>query len=612
MKSIKTLVGISLAVSLFAPSFSFAETSTGGQAFGNTPVVVSATGGTTTNVADLQAQLQALLKQVAALQAQIKAAQTGQGYCHYFEKNLRVGDQGDEVKNLQSALKKEGLDIPDNEVQNGQYGEGTAAAVSGFQQKYNSDILAPNGLKFGTGYTGASTRSRLNRIYSCGGTLLPVPSPALLHISGISPDSGPVGAQVTLKGYGFTATDNTVNFGSGAITGLSAQFPATDMSANSQSDLRVGYSIITFAVPDAISPACLSLNPPCAIMTKITAPDTYAVSVTNSNGTSNAVKFTVTGNGTTTGAPTISGVSGPTTLKVGKQGIWTVKASDPNNGTLSYSVLWGDEAQYAYGMNAPTASAVQQAATFTHAYNTAGTYSPKFTVSNSTGSAQTSLSVAVINQTSPVSYRNAYWQCYDGTESHSGDSTSCKTSETWQKYAQDFCANRCSSNSGTTKCGVNSFSVSNECGATITQPSISSLTPTSGQVGTSVYINGKGFTPTNNTVNFGSGAITGLPSATWISDSFTIGGSGTTNTGQTITFKVPDSLTPACYYSTPRCLIATMLTQPGVYAVSVTNANGTSDQTSFTVLAPGTADLSVQLNSMTAMLQGMLNWLRGR
>lgn len=58
-------------------------------------------------------------------------------------------------------------------------------------------------------------------------------------------------------------------------------------------------------------------------------------------------------------------------------------------------------------------------------------------------------------------FRSAYWQCYDGTESKSGDQTSCKPSEVWQSYAAEFCKGKCYKDNS--KCGVNSFSVGNEC-----------------------------------------------------------------------------------------------------------------------------------------------------
>lgn len=96
----------------------------------------------------------------------------------------------------------------------------------------------------------------------------------------------------------------------------------------------------------------------------------------------------------TTGGPTISGVSGPQTLNVGQQGTWTVTASDPSGGNLSYSVVWGDEGSAV--MSTGDKNNLQQTATFTHVYSQSGVYTPTFTVTNTTGqSAQASLDVNV-------------------------------------------------------------------------------------------------------------------------------------------------------------------------------------------------------------------------
>ncbi|MFH0832079.1 MAG: hypothetical protein V1886_04420, partial [archaeon] len=58
-------------------------------------------------------------------------------------------------------------------------------------------------------------------------------------------------------------------------------------------------------------------------------------------------------------------------------------------------------------------------------------------------------------------YMNAYWQCYDGYEEKSGGESSCKPSEVWQNYAKEACKNHCYADKS--KCGVNSFSIYNEC-----------------------------------------------------------------------------------------------------------------------------------------------------
>lgn len=97
--------------------------------------------------------------------------------------------------------------------------------------------------------------------------------------------------------------------------------------------------------------------------------------------------------------PTISSFSGPTTIAVNQTGTWTINASDPENGNLTYSITWGDE----YGP-LPMASmaaremAFVQMTTFTHSYASAGTYTVTIVVRDSAGKdAKTSSTVRVGN-----------------------------------------------------------------------------------------------------------------------------------------------------------------------------------------------------------------------
>ncbi|MBU2416701.1 hypothetical protein KKA89_01785, partial [Patescibacteria group bacterium] len=97
--------------------------------------------------------------------------------------------------------------------------------------------------------------------------------------------------------------------------------------------------------------------------------------------------------------PTISGVTGPVTLEVNQQGVWSVTASDPENGTMSYRVVWGDEVYTTSGdvSLSPPLIPVQQTTTFTHTYNTVGTYTPVFQVKDDQDEvAETSISVTVV------------------------------------------------------------------------------------------------------------------------------------------------------------------------------------------------------------------------
>jgi PKD repeat protein len=85
-------------------------------------------------------------------------------------------------------------------------------------------------------------------------------------------------------------------------------------------------------------------------------------------------------------SPVISGIDAPTSLTINQTGTWTVRATDPLNATLSYSVDWGDSNILPPGMvgNAVMQSFIQ-GTTFTHSYMNAGIYTVKVTVRNSGG-----------------------------------------------------------------------------------------------------------------------------------------------------------------------------------------------------------------------------------
>jgi hypothetical protein len=105
-------------------------------------------------------------------------------------------------------------------------------------------------------------------------------------------------------------------------------------------------------------------------------------------------------------------------------------------------------------------------------------------------------------------------------------------------------------------------------------PSIMSLSPTQGvatslaQGGTQVTMTGSGFTPTGNTILFGS-----LVAASNVSAN---------SSGTQLTFVVPESLAPNCSPN-EACPQFLVVLSPNTYMVSVQNANGTSNTTPFTV-----------------------------
>lgn len=104
---------------------------------------------------------------------------------------------------------------------------------------------------------------------------------------------------------------------------------------------------------------------------------------------------------------------------------------------------------------------------------------------------------------------------------------------------------------------------------------ISSLTPNLGTIDSTVTLTGTGFTSRGNKLNFGDSGSGNNPIYSLLSSD-----------GRTLTFTVPTSNYLSCWTSTPPCAAPVTLIQPGVYNVSITNINGTSNTLPFTVSAP--------------------------
>ena len=96
-------------------------------------------------------------------------------------------------------------------------------------------------------------------------------------IVAVEPAAGSVGMTVTIRGDGFTPTDNAVYFGRGYVPQLGSPDGVT----------------LVFVVPDSLNPPCLFASPPCRVPSLATPPGTYEVAVANGNGVSNRAAFTV-------------------------------------------------------------------------------------------------------------------------------------------------------------------------------------------------------------------------------------------------------------------------------------------------------------------------------
>src|SRR3989338_5305103 len=126
-------------------------------------------------ISDLQAQIQALLAQISALQGGSGSQQVGGLACINFTQNLTIGSTGSEVMALQKFLNSvdgtqlatTGAGSPGNETS--YFGGITRAAVSKFQEKYGITPTA--------GYWGPTPPAKANSLCASAPPPAPTPTP---------------------------------------------------------------------------------------------------------------------------------------------------------------------------------------------------------------------------------------------------------------------------------------------------------------------------------------------------------------------------------------------------------------------------------------------------
>lgn len=129
-------------------------------------------------LSQLQAQVQALLAQIAQLQAQSGTGTTGGttgGACYTFTMNLKQGASNSEVMQLQKFLNSHGYTVAATGAgsagnETNFFGPATKAAVIKWQDANAASVLTPVGLSKGTGYWGPSSRAAANAMCTTTGT----------------------------------------------------------------------------------------------------------------------------------------------------------------------------------------------------------------------------------------------------------------------------------------------------------------------------------------------------------------------------------------------------------------------------------------------------------
>lgn len=120
-------------------------------------------------IAQLQAQVQALLQQIAQLQAQQgTGTTTDTAWCYTFTKNMGYGAKGADYDALITVLNKEGLANFTSTSKPGQYNKIVGDAVVKLQAKYGISQ---------SGFFGSQIRAKVNAIYKCNQPSITVTQP---------------------------------------------------------------------------------------------------------------------------------------------------------------------------------------------------------------------------------------------------------------------------------------------------------------------------------------------------------------------------------------------------------------------------------------------------
>ena len=128
-------------------------------------------------IEELQAQIATLLAQITTLQSQLTTLQGGTttaapAACSgiTFDRNLKLGMTGTDVKCMQALLNQSSdtqvaaSGVGSTGAETTYFGSLTQGAVIKFQEKYASEILTPWSLTTGTGLVGSTTRTKLNAL----------------------------------------------------------------------------------------------------------------------------------------------------------------------------------------------------------------------------------------------------------------------------------------------------------------------------------------------------------------------------------------------------------------------------------------------------------------
>ncbi len=291
-------------------------------------------------------------------------ADDNSGFCYTFSKNLGMGNtlSTSDAQALQTVLEKEGLWNNNTPLTN--YNENVASAVSDLQEKYSSEVLAPEDLSHGTGYVGPLTRSELNNLFSCTNTNQSTSSTATCQPGWLFNPMTGIRCTTTQSSSGVCTNGALYNYLTGVPCSASTTSPPTPPTPITIPIIATTSSAIS--ISSSVSPAQASPGTDVTInWTSTNAPDGSAVALTLFNNSGNEVGV-LTQDADSTGSydwsiPTC--VSGTATTTSGLAVFQTCTPTD-SNGVYetpvgNYTIvakLYTPKGGYGGGMIAPSPS----------------------------------------------------------------------------------------------------------------------------------------------------------------------------------------------------------------------------------------------------------------